>query len=134
VTDQEIEEYRKRLNDLTAKCSEKNPESSIKQDLINLARKVGASTITHTKDTQIYSAYTWELISNIHQALQTASMSNMCRKAREGYEIADKASNNAIETSKKALRGFWITSAIALISAVASVLSALAAWKATSQK
>jgi len=30
VTDEEIEAYRKRLNELTAKCSEKNPEGKIK--------------------------------------------------------------------------------------------------------
>ena len=121
ATDQEIEKYRKTLNDLTAKCSGKNPESSIKEDLIKLAREVGASTITHTKDTQIYSAYTWELISNIHQALQTASMVNMCRSAREGYKIATEASNRAV-------KHFWVVAVISLLSVVVAIASTVAAY------
>jgi hypothetical protein len=114
ATDQEIEIYRKRLNELTAKCSEKIPEGNIKEDLISLAREVGASTINSTKDTQIYTAFTWELISNIHQALQTASMSNICRRTREGYEAATKANNRA-----------WIYAAIAFLSMVAAWIAAL---------
>lgn len=114
ATDREIEKYRKRLNELTAKCSGKNPESQIKQDLINLAREVGASTVNSTLGSQITSAYTWELISNIHQALQTASMSNMCRSAREGYKMATKANNRA-----------WIYAVIAFLSMIAAWIAAI---------
>jgi hypothetical protein len=124
ATDKEIEAYRKRLNDLTAKSSGKNPESHIKEDLINLAQEVGASTVGSTRDSQIITAYTWELISNIHQALQTASMSNMCRSAREGYEIATAASKRALDASRSASIQFWIAAAIAFLSAVAAWIAA----------
>jgi len=126
MTDAEIEEYRKRLNDLTQKCSDNHPESRISEELKKLAWEVGASTkvfyvgplsgkgITGDADTS-------ELIRNIHQALQTASMANMCRTATEGYEIATEA-------GKRASKQFWIFAGIAFLSAVAACISATAAW------
>jgi hypothetical protein len=131
TTDQEIEKYRKRLNDLTAKCSDKYPETHLQEELKKLASEVGASTYvlwvssidSRAKST---SADTSELIRNIHQALQTASMSNMCRSAREGYEIATEASKRAVEGSRSASVQFWIAAAIAFLSAIAAWI---AAWK-----
>jgi len=126
VTDEEIALYGKELSDLTDKCSDSNPESSIREDLKKLARKVGASTCTHYTANDRHmtgDADTSEIIRNIHQALQTASMANMCRTATQGYEIATKASNSAS-------RQFRIIAIIAFFSAVAACVSAVAAWVA----
>ena len=123
ATDQEIESYRERLNNLTAKCSGKKQESQIKGELIELAREVGASTTTNVS--QITKANTSELIQNIHQALQTASMVNMCKSARVGYEIATEASKQAVKASRSATKQFWIAVAIAI-----AFFSAVAAWVA----
>lgn len=125
MTDEEIEAYRKRLNELTANCSEKRPETHIQEELKKLAREVGASTrgihITATTGSSIRDADTYELIRNIHQALQTASMVNMCRSAREGYNLATEASN-------RAAKQFRIVAAIAILSTLIAVFSAVAAW------
>jgi hypothetical protein len=92
--------------------------------LKKLALLVGAST--KRNENEIIDAGTTELIHNIHQVLQTASMINICRSAREGYEIARKASNNSINTSKGAIIHFWISTGISLIS-TAAWLAAVAA-------
>ena len=123
MTDEEIEGYRKRLNNLTAQCSDKQPEKEIRQELKKLAREVGASTCiswVHLTSSNIRStdADTSELIRNIHQALQTASMANMCKNATDGYRIATKA-------SRSARKQFWIVAAIAVFSAVAAWVAAL---------
>lgn len=124
MTDAEIEGYRKQLNELTNQCSDKKRESHIQPQLQELARKVGASTmgvyLTGSTGSSIRDADTSELIRNIHQALQTASMVNMCRTATQGYETATKASNRA---SKQ----FWIFAGIAVFSALAAIVSAVAA-------
>jgi len=123
MTDEQIEAYRQRLNDGTTKCSDKKPESGIKEELEKLAREVGASTCVlwvHPTSSSIRSsdADTSELIRNIHQALQTASMVNMCKTATEGYEMATKVSRNACIN-------FWIAAAIAFLSAVAAWVAVL---------
>jgi len=125
VTDEEIESYRKRLNELTANCSEKHPEPHIQEELRKLAREVGASTrgiyMTGTTEGSIRDADTSVLIRNIHQALQTASMVNMCRSAREGYNLAIEASNRAVKHFK------WLT-VIAILSTLIALGSAIASW------
>jgi hypothetical protein len=124
MTDQEIEAYRQRLNTLTDQCTNEDQERKKQPELQKLAGEVGASRwvlyvggggghITGVADTS-------ELIRNIHQALQTASMVNMCRTATQGYETATKASNRA---SKQ----FWIFAGIAVFSALAAFVSAVAA-------
>lgn len=123
MTDEEIEAYRQRLNELTAQCSDEKPEPGIQNELIKLARKIGASTyvlwIHPTKSRVITSdADTSELIRNIHQALQTASMVNMCKTATEGYKMATEVSRNA-------RIHFWIAAAIAFICAVAAWVAAI---------
>jgi hypothetical protein len=126
MTDEEIEAYRERLNDLTAKCSEERPESRIRQELKQLAREVGASTWVFYVNTTYGKGITGEadsseLIKNIHQALQTASMANMCRRAAESYQVA-------IEVSREAHRRFRIVAIVALVSAAAAWVGAIAAW------
>jgi len=123
MTDEEIEAYRQRLNELTAECSDEQPEPRISEELKKLAREVGASTYVFYVDTTYGrgttgAADTSELIRNIHQALQTASMANMCRTATEGYEIATKASRNA-------RIHFWIAAGIAFACAVAAWVAAI---------
>lgn len=117
MTDEGIEEYRNKLNELTAKCSDSNPESRIREELKKLAWQVGASTCvfyTANGHHMTGDADTSEIIRNIHQALQTASMANMCGKAAQSYEIATKAIENAS-------RQFWIMAIIAFLSAVQRV-------------
>ena len=129
MTDAEIEEYRKQLNELTKQCSDKKRESHIQPQLQELARKVGASTmgvyLTGSTGSSIRDADTSELIRNIHQALQTASMVNMCRTATQGFEIATEASNRAVKVSKSALKQSWIIAGIAFLSAVAAWIAAM---------
>ena len=123
MTDEQIEAYRERLNQLTAECSEKKPEEKIHKKLTELARDVGASTrvlwIHPTRSiTKSSVANTSELIRNIHQALQTATMINMCKTATQGYEIATKAIRNAFIYS-------CIATIIALICAAAAWVAAI---------
>lgn len=130
MTDAEIEAYRQRLNTLTAECSDEKPEGRIHKELKDLAREVGASTRVlwiHPTSSSIRTtdADTPELIRNIHQALQTASMVNMCRTATEGYEIATEASKSAAKASKRASIQFWIAASVALASMVAAWVAAI---------
>lgn len=128
MTDTEIEAYRNRLNELTDKCSNGEQEKKICSQLQDLARKVGASRLSvcvFSEGAQIKDADTSILIHNIHQALQTASMVNMCRTATQGYEIATEASNRAVKVSKSALKQSWIIAVIAFLSAVAAWVAAM---------
>lgn len=133
MTDTEIEAYRQNLNDLTFQLKVgKKDEHTIHPQLIELAMEVGASTCvfdTTTGNPRTSQANTSELIRNIHQALQTASMVNMCSAATKGYEIATNASNMATKASRSASIQFWIAAGIAVISAISAVISAMAAWK-----
>jgi len=123
MTDTVIEGYRNQLNKLTDQCSNEDQEKDIIAELQELARKVGASrksVCVFSESAEIKDADTSILIHNIHQALQTASMVNMCRTATQGYETATEA-------SKRASKQFWIFAAIALASAMAACISAVAA-------
>lgn len=124
MTDEEIEAYRERLNELTKQCLDgKTKEHTILERLQKLAREVGASTRVFYVG-GIYSkggqsdAQTAVLIHNIHQALQTAAMVNMCRTATEGYKTATEASNSARWE-------FRAMAAIAFLSVVAAWVAAL---------
>ena len=138
MTDTEIEAYRQRLNDLTLQLRDgKKDENTIRPQLIELAREVGASTkVLYVRfinsSTTSGEADTSELIKNIHQALQTATMVNMCKAATNGYEIATNASNMATKASKTASIQFWIATAINVIIAATAVISAIVALKAIS--
>lgn len=124
MTDEEIEGYRKRLNELTARCSDKYEESQIRKELKELAWEVGASTrLSHPSGP--LDAETPGLIRNIHQALQTATMVNMCKAATQGYETAVEVSRRASEVSRRASKQFWIAAGIAIVSAVAAWVAAI---------
>ena len=131
MTDKEIEAYRKRLNELTSQGSDDKSERKWRPEFKKLAREVGASTcsfwVSHTSGSKVTDADTSELIRNIHQALQTASMVNMCKTAAQGYEMATKASEDASLASKSASRQFRITAWIGALTASAACLSAGAA-------
>jgi hypothetical protein len=125
MTDTEIEAYRLRLNKLTAELRDEQKEKIIQPQLKKLAREVGASTcvfyigeLNYGGNAKTGEADSSELIRNIHQALQTASMVNMCSAATKGYEIATNA-------SRLASIQFWIAAVIAFISAVAAWVAAL---------
>ncbi len=120
---EQIEIYRKRLNTLTAECSDKKPEGRIEEELTKLAREVGASTCVlwvhpTSSSLETSNAYTPELIRNIHQALQTASMVNMCKTATEGHKMAT-------ETIRKACINSRIVAGIAFLSAAAAWLAVI---------
>ena len=123
MTDTEIEEYRQRVQTLTSGCTDDESEKRIFNDLKIIAREVGASTrvlYVHPTSSSLKTsiAETPELIRNIHQALQTASMANMCTTASQGYKMATKA-------SKSASIQFWVAAAIAFLSAVAAWVAAM---------
>jgi hypothetical protein len=126
MTDEQIENYRKTLSELTAKCSDSNPESRIREDLKKLACQVGASTcVLYVANGHHMTgdADTSEIIRNIHQALQTASMVNMCQRATQSCEIATKTTKHARRQSGIAL----LTTVAAWVAAIAAVVAAMKA-------
>ena len=124
MTDEELKTFSDKLRHLKSQCSNAKQEKKLQEKFRELAGEVGASTgsffITNCNICEIKDATTSELMQNIHQALQTASMVNMCRTASQGYEMATKA-------SKSASRTFWIAAAIASVSALAACASAVVA-------
>ena len=54
-----------------------------------------------------------EYIRSINQALQTATMIDLCKTAEQGYDMA-------ITSSRSASRQSWIAASIALLSAIAA--------------
>ena len=123
MTNIKIEEYRQQVQTLTSGCTDDESEKKIRNDLKKIAREVGASTRVlwvHPTKSAITTtdAETPELIRNIHQALQTASMANMCKTATEGYQMASK-------TSRRTCINYYVVMGIALLSAVAAWVAAL---------
>ena len=118
----EIEDYRKQLAKILTKKGHGDCMSTNgKEELLDLAEKVGASTHTvyidvHGQKRVIAGVEISELAYNIHQALQTASMANMCETASRGYDIAVSATTNAKWT--------------AVVAGIVSCLSMVAAWYA----
>ncbi len=95
MTHRETEEHRKKLAEIINSPSEPdgNPAKGTKHDLRELARKVGASTramyVNPASAKPVgYDASISDLIDNIHQALQTATMIDMCKTASRNYVIA----------------------------------------------
>lgn len=102
MTRKEIEKYRQKLAEIInrPKQEDGNPAKGSKEDLQKLAQQVGASTraiYTHPTKGRIiaYDAGISDLIDNIHQALQTATMVNMCETSNKNYEIASRATKIA---------------------------------------
>lgn len=83
MTYEEIQQKKQRLIDIQ-KMSDSNQGKRYRA-LRDLAIEVGASTIStyHQKP-----ANEGELADNIHQALQTATMIDMCKTASRNYVIA----------------------------------------------
>ena len=126
MTHKEIEQYRKKLIEIISrkKQPDGNPAKGTKEDLQELAKRVGASTRAIYTDrvgtpTGIDACIS-DLIDNIHTSLQTAAMIDVCKTAAQGYEIATEASRNAI-------KHYWIAVAIAVLSAVAAWVAVLVA-------
>jgi len=108
----EIENYRKGLQEIIDRPPQPdgNPAKGTKEDLQKLAKKIGASTrswYVHptTGEPKGYDAGISDLIDNIHQALQTLTMIDMCETAA---------------------RNFWIV----VVAAIAAASSAVTAWVA----
>ena len=101
VVDEEIERREQRL--LETQNIPDSEQNRRFKELQTLARELGASTI------RMYPGHgdagEAELTDNIHRALQTASMIDMCKTSSRNYKIA-------------------------IVAAIAAVLSALAAWVA----
>jgi hypothetical protein len=122
----EIEQYRKRLvgliKNLPEKVNETLPEG-LKKNLMDIAREIGACTRSvHIKDNGelvVYNATTEDLISNIHQALNTASMIDACRTAERNFGVA-------IIASIIAFISVFVGSTINFLSMVATWVIALA--------
>jgi len=118
MTGQEIEDYLRQLAEIMAKKERGEYKHEVVQELQSLAEKVGASmkVLSPHPGGGLWEASIPELAYNIHQALQTASMANMCETASKGYDIALSATKNAK----------WI----AVVAGIVSFLSMLAAWYA----
>jgi len=122
MTNKEIEEYQKKLQEIIdrPKQPDGNPAKGTKGDLQELARKVGASTravYTGEGGKQLgYDAGISDLIDNIHTALQTATMVNMCEIAAKNYKIAITAAIIALLSALAAWAGVVVMALIALLS------------------
>jgi hypothetical protein len=101
MTHKEIEKYRKQLVEIL-QGEDAREDKSRQACLKELAEKVGASAMAKAGMDNAGEA---ELVDNIHFALQTASMMDMCRTAAKNY---------------------WI----AFVAALVALASAIAAWTA----
>ena len=94
---EEIEQYKKQLIEIIQRPKQ---AKGIKEDLQELAKKVGASThVIHFDEwgnQEGREAGISILIDNIHTALQTSSMIETCRIATENCDIAQRATKAAI--------------------------------------
>lgn len=120
---EEIQQYRQRLIDIRKMRDSREKNKAY----IELAAEVGASPPAGGMSVGEKEAV---YVRNINQALQTATMIDMCKTAAQGYEMATKASEDASIASKSASKQFWIAAGIALFSALAACLSAVASWVA----
>jgi hypothetical protein len=111
MTDQRIEKCRQRLIDIRRMSDSGDRNKAY----IELSAELGASGCGKDMTPGERDA---EYIRGINQALQTASIINMCKTAARGYEVA-------IEASRSASRTFWIMAAIAFLSAVAAWVAAI---------
>jgi hypothetical protein len=122
MTHDESERYQQELCTIMAKL-ESSPRAApdmneAKSSLRKLAARVGASeyTIGQGRDSE---ANVSELTYNIHQALQTACMLDMCRTATSGHEMAKTVMDRAQKIQ-------WVAMAVSLLSMVAAWVAAVA--------
>ena len=95
MTHSESEQYRLELTEITKGLPKEVGEclpGGLKDRLMDIARKVGTCTrsarINDNGDRIVYNASIEDLISNIYQALDTASMIETCRISARNYSIA----------------------------------------------
>lgn len=86
MTDKEIEEYKQKLVAIQKNHDVKERFVA----LVKLAKKVGASThgLSMWGDSDREGVAEGNLVANIHNALQTATMINMCKAANRNFAIA----------------------------------------------
>ena len=84
MTEEEAEEYRQRLIEIVNTSDTKRDKV---EDARNLALEVGASIYTKYYGKDANAAFS-QLVANIHNALQTATMINMSRSSAKMCEIA----------------------------------------------
>lgn len=108
MTYDQIQAYRTRLIQILAD----EYTGSRHQDLIQLAIECGAATVDKAKGHG--KAGIGELVENINNALQTASMVEACRIASDSCTTAQKATREAMIHNR--------------IAAIISILAMLAAW------
>ena len=109
MTGEEIEAYRLKLACI---LSDDYPVQSKDSSLRELAKEIGASRSNWARLGGDKDATESQLVDNIQQAMETASMVDMCRTSAAMCEIASRNYK------------------IALVAAIVAVLSALAAWVA----
>jgi len=110
MTPEESELYRLELT-----IGDAYPTQDKDLSLKELAIKVGANTVKRF-DIDAAGAQL-ELVSNIHQALQTASMIDACKTASRNYQIA-------VTATKAAIWNYRIAAAIALLAMIAAYIAA----------
>lgn len=104
----ETESHKEELIKIVSTMRDVKPDNKdFVKALQNLALKVGASPVSSVM-TSSGARWDWatapELVHNIHQALQTASMIDACRTAEENVKIAERSQQTA---SKAQQAAFW---------------------------
>ncbi len=120
MTHDEIEKNRKRLADIVAKIENAEGNNPSVKELRQLAKDVGACVVESdmiSGCSQWREATVSELVSNIHEALQTASMIDACRTAAENHEVALGAQESARCSQR-----------VSVVAMLAAVASAVAVW------
>jgi hypothetical protein len=120
MTHEEIEAHKNQLIRVGATIRDVQPDNQeLLRELQDLAAKVGASPAKPAGADG--RSWVWatapDLVHNIHQALQTASMIHACRTAAKNHEIAVKAQESA-------RLSLWV----AVGAMLATVAMAVAGW------
>ncbi|MCK5174209.1 MAG: hypothetical protein KAR47_12520 [Planctomycetes bacterium] len=102
MTHRQIERHRRHLVEILQR--EKSPQRT--EALYALAKEVGASTGKKRDGEGDIDAV--GLVENIHYALQTASMTDMCRTAAKNYWIAFVASLVALVSAAAAWMAVYV--------------------------
>ena len=103
MTRKEIEEYRQRLVEIQKVEEQRKRFEALKA----LAKEVGASTqgLSMWSDSDRDGVSEGNLVANIHNALQTATMIDMCKTASRNFIIALVATIIALGSAV----ALWIT-------------------------
>jgi dTDP-glucose pyrophosphorylase len=120
MTHDEIETYRERLAEIIREIDKSKANDATLNKLRQLALDVGASVVEFVMTSsgpQWHQATASELVHNVHEALQTASMIDACRTAAKDHEVAVKAQESARLSQ-------WVSIGAML----AAVAGAIAVW------